>query len=109
MAVTLLAPLCQNKSTQLLTQEAERTTGANRFFNFLYEQMQEPARGVDAHMYRQDRLIRHYVREDRSCYPDGPLARCARGPMGLWAAAAAAMSGVFTGLAYAFVCLKAWA
>ena len=109
LAVTLLAPLCQNKSTQLLTQEAERTTGVNRFFNFLYEQMQEPARGVDARMYRQDRLIRHYVREDRSCYPDGPLARCARGPMGLWAAAAAAMSGVFTGLAYAFVCLKAWA
>ena len=93
LAVTLLAPLCQNKSTQLLTQEAERTTGVNRFFNFLYEQMQEPARGVDARMYRQDRLIRHYVREDRSCYPDGPLARCARGPMGLWAAAAAREDG----------------
>ena len=29
--------------------------------------------------------------------------------MGLWTGAALAISGVFTGLSYAFVCLKAWA
>lgn len=80
--MTLLAPLCQNKSTQLLTQEAERTTGANRFFNFLYEQMQEPARGVDARMYRQDRLIRHYVRRIAPAIPTAPWPGA---PEALWA------------------------
>lgn len=63
---------------------------------------------MDTRMYRQENLIQHYSRQDKSVSPDGPLARCARGPMGLFAAAAA-VSGVFTGLAYAFVCLKAWA
>lgn len=66
-------------------------------------------RAMDTCMYRQENLIQHYSRQDKSVSPDGPLARCARGPMGLFAAAAAAVSGVFTGLAYAFVCLKAWA
>ena len=63
-------------------------------------------RAMDTRMYRQEKLIQHYAQQDKTFFPDGPLARCARGPMGLFAAAAAAVSGVFTGLAYAFVCLR---
>ena len=109
LGVTFLAPLCQNKSTEFFTQSAEKATGGNRMYNFLYWQMAKPERAVDTRMYRQEKLIQHYAQQDKTFFPEGPFARCARGPMGLFAAAAAAVSGVFTGLAYAFVCLKAWA
>lgn len=109
LGVTFLAPLCQNKSTEFFTQSAEKATGGNRMYHFFYWEMAKPERAVDTRMYRQEKLIQHYAQQDKTFFPDGPLARCARGPMGLFAAAAAAVSGVFTGLAYAFVCLKAWA
>lgn len=109
LGVTFLAPLCQNKSTEFFTQSAEKATGGNRMYHFFYWEMAKPERAMDTRMYRQEKLIQHYAQQDKTFFPDGPLARCARGPMGLFAAAAAAVSGVFTGLAYAFVCLKAWA
>ncbi len=108
LGVTFLAPICQNKSTMFMVKSAELIKGSNRFFLFNYFTMQDRSRALDARIYRQDRLLRHYAEEDLLGV-DSPLAKCARGPMGLWAGAAAAVSAVFTGLVYAFVCLKAWA
>ena len=108
LGVTFLAPICQNKSTMFMVKSAEFIKSGNRFFGFNYFTMQERSRALDARIYRQDRLLRHYAEEDLLGV-DSPLAKCARGPMGLWAGAAAAVSAVFTGLVYAFVCLKAWA
>lgn len=109
LGITFLSPLCQNKGMDFYTRAAAKITGTNRLFNYIMGEMTQPARAVDTRMYRQENLIRHYFLKDDSLSPKGPLARCARGPMGLWAAAAAALSGVFTGLSYAYVCLKAWA
>ena len=108
LGVTFLAPICQNKSTMFVVKSAELIKGSNRFFLFNYFTMQERSRALDTRIYRQDRLLRHYAEEDLLGV-DSPLAKCARGPMGFWAGAAAAVSAVFTGLVYAFVCLKAWA
>ena len=108
LGVTFLAPICQNKSTMFMVKSAELIKSGNRFFLFNYFTMQERSRALDTRIYRQDRLLRHYAEEDLLGV-DSPLAKCARGPMGFWAGAAAAVSAVFTGLVYAFVCLKAWA
>ena len=81
----------------------------NRFFTFNLASMQERSRALDARIYRQDRLLWHYSTIGNVFCTKGSLAACARGPMGLWGGAAAAVSAVFTGLVYAFVCLKAWA
>ena len=91
-----------------VVKSAELIKGSNRFFLFNYFTMQDRSRALDARMYRQDRLLRHYTIVDQLGV-DSALAKCARGPMGFWAGAAAAVSAVFTGLVYAFVCLKAWA
>ena len=108
LGVTFLAPICQNKSTMFVVKSAELIKGSNRFFLFNYFTMQDRSRALDARIYRQDRLLLHYAKED-ILGVSSPMAKCARGPMGLWAGAAAAVSAVFTGLVYAFVCLKAWA
>ena len=108
LGVTFLAPICQNKSTMFVVKSAELIKGSNRFFLFNYFTMQDRSRALDARIYRQDRLLLHYAKEDLLGV-SSPMAKCARGPMGLWAGAAAAVSAVFTGLVYAFVCLKAWA
>ena len=108
LGVTFLAPICQNKSTMFVVKSAELIKGSNRFFLFNYFTMQDRSRALDARIYRQDRLLLHYAKEDLLGV-SSPMAKCARGPMGVWAGAAAAVSAVFTGLVYAFVCLKAWA
>ena len=108
LGVTFLAPICQNKSTMFIVKSAELVKSGNRAFGFNYFTMQERSRALDTRIYRQDRLLRHYAEEDLLGV-DSALAKCARGPMGFWAGAAAAVSAVFTGLVYAFVCLKAWA
>ena len=91
-----------------VVKSAELIKGSNRFFLFNYFTMQDRSRALDARIYRQDRLLLHYAKEDLLGV-SSPMAKCARGPMGLWGGAAAAVSAVFTGLVYAFVCLKAWA
>ena len=108
LGVTFLAPICQNKSSMLFVKKSENIKESNRFFVFHFGSMQDRSRALDARMYRQDRLLRHYTIMDQLGV-DSALAKCARGPMGFWAGAAAAVSAVFTGLVYAFVCLKAWA
>ena len=108
LGVTFLAPICQNRSSMLFVKSAELIKDSNRFFLFNFFTMQDRSRALDARIYRQDRLLHHYAEEDLLGV-DSPLAKCARGPMGFWAGAAAAVSAVFTGLVYAFVCLKAWA
>lgn len=62
-------------------------------------------------MYRQDIMCEKCNRENRenTFGSKSLMAKYGRGPMGLYKAASAAVSGIFTGVVYAFVCLKAWA
>lgn len=109
LGVTMLSPLCENQAVTFQVKVAKIALDSNRYFNFIYGAMQNPSRSVDARMYRQDRLINYYNDGDKAFAPDGLIARCSRGSLGLLVAAASGISGVFTGLAYGFVCLKAWA
>ncbi|MGI6254403.1 MAG: ABC transporter ATP-binding protein [Acutalibacter sp.] len=106
---TLLSPLCQNKCNELFSRASKEAINGNRIFMFCFWEMPQPERSVDARMYRQDKLIDHYSQQDKSFLPGGAFARNSKGAGGFWTGAASAISGVFTGLAYGFVCLKAWA
>ena len=109
LGVALLAPLFHNRRTQVYAGAAKSFTDSNRLYDFCLWEIIQPERSADARLYRQDRLAEHSGRKDKTFLPEGAFARMAKGPLGLWAGASAAVSGVFTGLAYAFVCLKAWA
>ena len=52
---------------------------------------------------------RYNRRKDNFYHSGGVFARYSIGPIGLYNAASAATSVIFTGVVYAFVCLKAWA
>ena len=108
LGVAFLSPLCRNRCEQYYVRASKAGTDANRLFAFCLWDIALPERSADVRLYCQDRLVEHYGK-DETFLPGGPLSRLAKGPLGLWAGAGAAVSGVFTGLAYAFVCLKAWA
>ena len=108
LGVAFLSPLCRNRCEQYYVRASKSGTDANRLFAFCLGEIALPGRSADVRLYRQDRLVEHYGK-DGTFLPGGPISRLAKGPIGLWAGAGAAVSGMFTGLAYAFVCLKAWA
>lgn len=109
LGVSFLSPVFRTKSAMWVARSADSAKESNRFFIFNIGTMRDRYRAPDARIYRQDRLLLHYANAANEFGTQGRFAKCARGPMGLWAGAAAAVSAVFTGLAYAFVCLKAWA
>lgn len=108
-AVTMLAPVCQSKATGLFTAKASDFTKANRFFHF-YGNMAifDKTRSLDARMYNQQEVCRHYLLSPMLSAIT-PVLHAAAGPSGLLQALGNALSMVFTGIVYVFVCLKAWA
>lgn len=110
LGVTLLAPMLTNKGDSYWALNADIHNFANRrfsFFGFLgyYRQI-----ATDVRMYRQDRLCDKYNCSKEDAFASkGPFARYAKGPMGIYLALGAAASVLFTGIAYVYVCLKAWA
>ena len=59
-------------------------------------------------IYRQDKMCDRYNRNKEGVFGSaGLFAHLAWGPIGLYAAAGSAVSVLFTGVVYVFVCLKA--
>ncbi len=105
LGFTFLAPLCRNKSTALLMRAVETIKEGNRFFTYFGWFPEEKERFMDIRIYAQDRILEHYKnRESKSLF-----GLKTRGPIGLWRALSEGVSVIFLGLAYVFVCLKAWA
>ncbi len=107
-AVTFLAPVLSNQANSYWTRSADGAREANRRFSFYGFMAYDHDRALDIRMYRQDILCRQNFHQDHVFGPRGKLARYARGPMGALSALSAAVSHVFTGIVYVFVCLKAW-
>ena len=110
LAVTFIAPVLNNKSGSYFAKNADTVNIANRLFGFFgwlgyYEEL-----ATDVRIYRQDKICDRYNRNKEDTFAsNGMFAHFAWGAMGLYAAASAAVSVIFTGVVYAFVCLKAWA
>ena len=109
LAVALLSPGLSNKADAYWIKVNEDGKLGNRVFSFFGFMAWKLSRASDIRMYRQDILCRHGFDSERSFTPDSKIAGYARGPMGAYQAFSAAVSNVFTGVVYVFVCLKSWA
>ncbi len=110
LAVTFVAPVLNNKAGSYFAKHADDHNLGNRLFSFFGWLGYYSALATDVRMYRQDRLCERYNRNKEAAFcSNGLFSHYARGAMGLYGAASAAVSVIFTGVVYAFVCLKALA
>ena len=110
LAITYAAPALSNKAGSYWARNAGAHNQGNRLFWFFGFLGMQRDIALDVRMYRQDRICEKFTGSKEGIFRSkGIFARYARGPMGLYRAAASAVSVVFTGVVYLFVCLKAWA
>jgi ATP-binding cassette subfamily B protein len=99
-----------NKADSYYAKNADSHSFGNRLFGFFGWLGYENQLAADVRIYRQDKICDRYTRSKEGTFSsNGLFAHFARGPMGLFSAASAAVSVIFTGVVYAFVCLKALA
>lgn len=110
LAVTFIAPALSNKADSYRARTMDLHNFANRsytYFGFLGYRREI---ATDVRIYRQDLLAdKHCVDKESIFGSKGIFAQYSKGPMGLLYAASAAVSVVFTGIAFVFVCMKSWA
>ena len=107
--ITFLSPVLSTKADSYWVRQSEQSKMGNRHFSFYGFMGYNKYRALDIRMYRQDKLCVEMMNPpDDDTAPKTPgIAEWAKGPMGALAAASAAMSQMFTGVVYIFVCLKA--
>lgn len=105
-----LASVLRSQTGKYWVKYTNEATFGNRFAYFFgYRMTAERERALDIRTYRQDRICRRMLESDKGGFNENSqIAKWARGPMGLYSTAAAAISRLFTGIVYLFVCLKAW-
>lgn len=110
LAVTFIAPTLSNKAGSYWAENSDYHNSANRLFGFFGWLGYKKSIAVDVRMYSQNKICERYNRnKDYTFGSNGLFAHMSMGPIGLYNAASAAVSVVFTGIVYLFVCLKAWA
>lgn len=110
LAISYIAPALSNKAGSYWVLNADSHNLANRISNFFCMLGYHRDIATDVRIYRQDKMCEKYNRDKEKVFgSNGLFAHLSRGPIGLYRAAASAMSVVFTGVVYVFVCLKAWA
>ena len=108
-AVTYISPALSNKADSYSARLADTHNLGNRLFGFFGWLGYYQEYAADVRIYRQDLICDKYNNDKTNTFGSkGIFAKYAKGPVGLYHAASAAVSVLFTGLAYAFVCLKAW-
>ena len=110
LAVTYIAPALSNKAGSYFARQSDDHNLGNRLFGFFGYLGFRDEYAPDMRIYRQDIICDNHNNDKNGIFgSSGRNARLSRGPVGLYNAAAAAVSVVFTGVVYAFVCLKAMA
>lgn len=108
LLVTLLAPALQNRANRAWSSSTDEHNLGNRLFGFYGFIGFEAKYAADMRMYGMERICRRHCRDKTSTFgSNGYFAKIMSGEGGLFAAAGAATSVVFTGIAYLYVCLKA--
>ena len=110
LMITYIAPALSNKADSYWALSVKSLNFANRMYFFCENLGFNRSIATDVRMYRQDKIGEKYAEINRgnTFGSKGLMAKYGRGPMGLYHAASSAVSVIFTGLVYAFVCLKAW-
>lgn len=114
ISVTLIIPMISTKASSYWARYSENAKFGNRTFaefGFYAAWNKNNDNRADMRIYDQDRLCNQLLHEytDATLGHTSQIARWAKGPMGLLSALASAVSTLFTGGVYVFVCLKAYA
>ena len=110
LAVTFAAPALSNKAGRYWARNTDSHNLGNRLFGFFGWLGYKRPRATDMRIYAQNKICEKYNRNKNDIFgSNGLFAHLSRGPMGFYQAASSAVSVIFTGAVYAFVCLKAWA
>lgn len=106
--VTFAAPMLSVKAGSYWVKYADENQLGNRLFGFwLGELGNDRSKTLDVRIYRQDILSRTNLKKYNPFIPTSKLAKASRGAMGGYQALSGAVSQIFVGVAYVFVCLKA--
>ncbi len=110
-ATIYLSPALTAKADRYWVKNSDARQAGNRIFCFKLAFMTYKGDlASDVRIYRQDRFMEKYDGDKSGIfYSNGLFAKYAARAGGLYYAASAAVSVAFMGIAYAFVCLKAWA
>jgi ATP-binding cassette subfamily B protein len=106
--ISAISSVCTGKAEGYWSAQTERGTFSNRIFSFYGFNVFDTKRAADFRLYEQGQIRKHYYRSNNGYGVRSWIAKQARGPMGLLYAAAEGIAVSLTGLAYLFVCLKAW-
>ncbi len=106
--ISAISSVCTGKAEGYWSAQTERGTFSNRIFSFYGFNVFDTERAADFRLYEQGQIRKHYYRSDTGYGVRSWIAKQAKGPMGLLYAAAEGIAVSLTGLAYLFVCLKAW-
>lgn len=109
-AITYLTPALSNKANSYYATNRDFHILMERLLLFFRSLARNREIATDVRIYRQDKLCEKVGNKKINPFSSqGIFAKYARGPMGLYRAASAAVSVSFIGFVYLFVCLKAWA
>lgn len=107
-AVTFIGSWCSTKSNALWAAGAEGARLGNRIFSYFGFLNADSTRALDCRIYNQQEIISEYLKSDNAFSPNGYFSKLSRGKMGILLGLSEGIAAGFTGLAYIFVCLKAW-
>ena len=108
LIITYIAPLFSNKAGSYYALNSDSHNFANRLFGYFGFLGFRKEFSEDIRIYRQDLLCDKFSKDKTGTFcSKGMFAKLARGPVGSYNAASSAVSVLFTGVVYIFVCLKA--
>lgn len=106
--VTFAAPLLSVKAGSYWVKYADENQLGNRLFGFWLGNLgNDRSKALDVRIYRQDILSRNNLKKYNPFIPTSKVAKASRGAMGGYHALSGAVSQIFVGVSYIFVCLKA--
>ena len=110
MLITWLSPVLAGKAGKYWAMYAEQHTLANRMFFYYGHLGFDSRKAADVRIYCQEKICEKYNLNKENPYGSkGLFAGYCKGSVGFYFAASSAVSVIFTGIAYVFACLKAWA
>ena len=110
MIITYLSPAIENIIGRFHASNANKHNLGNQLFGFLATLAFSGNHASDIRIYGQQNFVVRFTDDKTSIFHSkGFYAKAMREKYGFFYAASSAVSDIFTGCAYVFVCLKAWA
>lgn len=78
--VTVMGPVCANKSKEYFARAAQESMFGNRLFTWLCCIGDDTTKAMDRRMYNQFEITEYYGQKDRTFSVSSPMARNSRGP-----------------------------